>query len=95
MLRRNEGTHIVVFYDRVEKREPRLVPELLAHVLAHEMGHIFEAISRHSASGVMKAQWDEDDFSQMAWKPLPFAPEDVDLIHQGVRNRAAAPAKSH
>jgi hypothetical protein len=90
-----EGTRIVIFYDRVEKKQARPVPELLAHVLAHEIGHILEGISRHSASGVMKAQWDEDDFSQMAWKPLPFTPEDVILIHQGLRSRAAALAKSH
>ena len=90
-----QGTRIVVFYDRIQEREPRLVPTLTAHVIAHEIGHILEGVIRHSASGVMKADWDEDDLSQIAWKPLPFAPIDVSLIHLGLRRRAAALAKSH
>jgi hypothetical protein len=79
----------------VLKTEPRRVPALTADVIAHEIGHILEGVIRHSASGVMKADWDEDDLSQIAWKPLPFAPIDVFLIHQGLLGRAAALAKSH
>lgn len=79
-----QGTRIVVFYDRILQREPRFVPALTAHVIAHEIGHILEGTNSHSASGVMKASWDENDLSEMAWKPLPFAPEDVFRIHQGL-----------
>lgn len=79
-----DGTHIEVFYDRVNKTvEPRRVPSLLAHVLAHEIAHQLEGIGRHSADGVMKAHWDERDFLQMADKPLHFDPADVDLIRRG------------
>ena len=91
-----QGTRIVIFFDRVQQAvDPRRVPALTAHVIAHEIGHILEGVIRHSASGVMKAHWDEDDFSEMAWKPLPFAPIDVALIHQGLLRRAGLVAKSH
>ena len=84
-----EGKHIVIFYDRVRTEvEPSRVPALLAHVIAHEIGHILEGVNSHSKSGVMKARWSADDYLDMAWKPLPFAPEDVFLIHRGLEQRA-------
>jgi hypothetical protein len=77
-----EGTHIVVFYDRVQKTvEPGAAPYLLGHVLAHEITHILQGVNRHSASGVMKAHWESDDFLKMKWRPLSFTEEDVTLIH--------------
>jgi hypothetical protein len=86
-----EGIHIRVFYDRVRKSaEPSIVPHLLAHVLVHEITHLLEAENRHSASGVMKPVFDEQDFQAMRWKPLLFAPEDVGLIHAGIEKRYAA-----
>jgi hypothetical protein len=90
-----ERTRIVVFYDRVLETEPRRIPALTAHVIAHEIGHILEGVCRHSSSGVMKAEWDEDDLSKMAWKPLPFAPEDVFIIHQGLQDRTTAVVQRH
>ena len=33
----------------------------------------------------MKAHWDAHDFMQMALTPLPFAPEDIELIQRGLR----------
>ena len=35
----------------------------------------------------MKARWDRRDFRNMVWRPLPFAAEDVELIHSGIANR--------
>jgi hypothetical protein len=85
-----EGTQIHVFLDRVIK-EPssKLRPILLAHVMVHEITHILEGVSSHSDRGVMKAQWDSRDFSEMAWRPLPFAMQDVELIHAGLAKRTA------
>jgi len=84
-----EGAHIEVFYDRIIRMtEPRSQPALLAHVLVHEVGHILEGVSRHSTNGVMKAHWDQHDYMDMTWKPLPFAQEDVLLIHLGLNARA-------
>ena len=57
--------------------------------MAHEVTDILQGICRHSASGVMKARWDEEDFLQMAWKPLPFTDYDIDLIRRGLDAREA------
>jgi hypothetical protein len=86
-----EGTHIVIFYDRVQAAvvDPNGVTALMAHVLAHEVTHVLEGVSRHSAEGVLKAHWTTRDFSQMCWKPLRFADEDVELIHRGLERKAA------
>jgi hypothetical protein len=83
-----EGTHIVIFYDRiVHTMEARDVPALLAHVMAHEITHVLQGVNRHSREGVMKARWNREDYTQMAWKPLPFAQEDIDLIYRGLTAR--------
>jgi hypothetical protein len=83
-----EGRHIVIFYDRVlERVEASRVRALMGHVIAHEIGHVLEGVIRHSDSGIMKEHWSADDFQQMVWKPLPFAPEDVMLINKGLDSR--------
>lgn len=97
---------VVVLYDRVEASAdgPTQVSTLLAHVMTHEITHLLQGISRHSDSGVMKAQWSAHDFLQMAYKPLPFTAEDIDLIRRGLGRFAAgadsvaslaAPAELH
>jgi hypothetical protein len=83
-----EGTHVVVFFDRITSiAGPGFIPILLGHVIAHEVTHILEGVVRHSSEGVMKAHWTPDDYQQMTWKPLPFAQEDVDLIYRGLEKR--------
>ena len=84
-----EGTHIVIFYDCVRKIRPNKISVVLAHVMVHEVAHILQGMPRHSASGVMKARWDDYDFLQMAWTPLPFTKHDVDLIQRGLDAREA------
>ena len=86
-----EGAHIVVLFDRIQRSAsgPTLLSTMLAHVMTHEITHLLEGISRHSASGVMKAHWDAKDFADMGRAPLPFAPEDIDLIQRGMVGRAA------
>ena len=70
--------------------DPRATVMILAHVMVHEIAHVLEGIDRHSKEGVMKSQWTLDDFKKMAYKPLPFYPEDVLLIRQGVAERLEA-----
>lgn len=83
-----EGSHIRVFYDRVQNAaEPGIFSQLLAHVLVHEITHILEGIVRHSDTGVMKAHWDGKDYDAMISKRLLFAPEDILLIHDGLLRR--------
>jgi hypothetical protein len=83
-----ERVHITVFLDRVQHANGSVPPPvLLAHVLVHEITHILQGSDRHSHSGVMKARWTAEDYEAMAQKPLPFASEDVDLIHRGAAAR--------
>ncbi len=84
-----EGVHIVVLYDRMQKVPGRLQPVLLAHVLVHELTHLFQAVPHHSATGIMKARWDTNDYNQMLRAPLAFAPEDVEMIERGMLARKA------
>jgi hypothetical protein len=85
-----EGVHIVVFADRVRKSAgPLTAPALLAHVLAHEIAHLLQGVARHSETGVMREQWQPDDYLQMAVQPLPFTERDVSLIHAGLATRSA------
>jgi hypothetical protein len=89
-----EGAHIEVFFDRVLNQiaEPGRVPPLLAHILVHEISHILEGTAYHSATGVMKAQWDEHDYEQMADRPLKFTSTDVTLIQTGLARRRSLQA---
>ena len=80
-----EGTHIVVFYDRIKGQvDGSMVPRLLAHVLVHEITHILQRVGRHSASGIMKARFNETDHFKMKGKGLGFTKEDIELIHLGM-----------
>jgi hypothetical protein len=81
-----EGT-IVVFPDRVQELNRNGGPSVLAHVLVHEIAHVIEGIDRHSATGIMKDKWDDNDYFQMRRKPLRFAQKDVDLIYDGLQVR--------
>jgi hypothetical protein len=91
-----EGTHIVVLWDRVKASVPKhWETALLTYVIVHEITHILEGECRHSATGLMKAHWTTDDFSDMSRAQVQFAAEDVELIHAGLARReapAAAPA---
>jgi hypothetical protein len=83
------GSGIRVYYDRIAANpEKRTIPAVLAHVLVHEITHILQGVSRHSESGVMKAHWSTSDLTTMAYTPLRFADEDIDLIYRGLEWRA-------
>ena len=85
----SEGVHITVLYEHLawSMAKPGLAPALLAHVLVHEITHILEGVARHSATGIMKAKWTSGDYYEMQTKMLPFASEDVELIHRGLAQR--------
>jgi Zn-dependent protease with chaperone function len=84
-----EGT-IVIFLDRVQQLNHEGGPSVLAHVLAHEITHVLEGIDRHSETGLMKETWNNQDYAVMRRKPLPFAPEDIRLIYEGLKARRRA-----
>jgi hypothetical protein len=87
-----EGAHIVVLFDRIQRSAagPIMLSAMLAHVMTHEITHLLQGISRHSETGVMKAHWDAKDFADMGRAPLPFAPEDIELIQLGLSRRSSA-----
>jgi hypothetical protein len=82
-----EGVHIRVFWDRIQNTVSRANPLatfLLAHVMAHEITHILEGLEHHSQTGLMKAGWTQREIQGMSVHPLSLAPEDVQLIHDGL-----------
>ena len=82
---RRSGTSIHVFIDRVRHgRDPSFITTVVAHVIVHEITHVLEGVARHSDEGIMKAGWSGRDYQQMKLHALSFAPEDVDLIHEGI-----------
>jgi hypothetical protein len=85
----SEGVHITVLYEHLawSLAKPGLAPALLAHVLVHEITHILEGVARHSATGIMKANWTSGDYYDMQTKTLAFASEDIELIHRGLTQR--------
>jgi hypothetical protein len=85
-----EGTHIVVFYDRIKKSVKSVSTDrLLAHVLVHEITHILQGLDGHSESGIMKARWDNSDLARMGREPLGFTDFDVLLLYRGLDARQA------
>ena len=84
-----EGVHIQVFYSRVlgmfaEQR----APFILAHVLVHEITHILQGFIGHSKRGIMRANWDENDYMLMDQKAMALTQEDVELIYLGIAGRS-------
>jgi hypothetical protein len=57
--------------------------------MVHEITHMLQGINEHSAEGIMKARWTQDDFSRMIAKPLPFSDRDVEMIYRGLAARTA------
>jgi len=87
-----EGTHVVLFYDRVrDSAQPALVPTLLGYVLVHEIAHMLQGLLRHSATGIMKPRWNDRDFAEMRKGNLKFTQEDIRMIHAGLDRRATRP----
>ena len=78
---------VTVLYGRIlfaTERDPERRAALLAHVLVHEIGHLLIRTNAHSPEGVMKAHWSKADCTRMAYRPLPFLPDDVEMIHHAL-----------
>ncbi len=85
------GVRITVFYDRVldsRRDNMSLSAAFLGHILAHEITHVLQGIARHSETGLMKSEWSSADRDQIKVAPLPFAPEDIELIRRAFDQRS-------
>ena len=72
-----------LFYDRIEKLHHKVrldITTLLGHVMAHEMGHLLLPYGSHTATGLMKGDWDRGQASLAAIGALKFAPNQTALI---------------
>jgi hypothetical protein len=82
-----EGTHVVVFLERVKEKAPSFGERLLGYTLAHEVSHIVEGVALHSESGIMKAHWGIDELCQIRTGRFGFATNDISLIYRGLYQR--------
>jgi len=60
--------------------------------MVHELTHPIEGIARHSRIGRHESALGQPRLPANATRPLPFAPEDIQLIHIGMRAREAGAA---
>jgi hypothetical protein len=97
----SQGTEITIYKDRILtflRNHSNLAAVGVGCVLAHELAHVMQGVGRHSASGILNAQWLHADFEEMMFHKLAFTDLDVDLIHRGLALQlanVAAPAESN
>ena len=48
---------------------------VLSYAAAHEVGHLLLGDDAHTPQGLMKADWESDDFRAMAQNRFRFSPE--------------------
>jgi hypothetical protein len=86
------GGDITIYADRILPLPTQfhILPDVVAgYVMAHELAHVMQGVARHSESGILKAQWSRENYTDMTLRKFAFTPRDVELIHLGLRDRAA------
>jgi len=86
----SEGRTVWILLSRLHQLPEANREQVIGFLMAHEMGHLLQGVARHSARGIMKASWTAHDLYLMAKETLNFEPEDIDLIHRGLRQRMIA-----
>ena len=99
--REHRGRMAYVFYNRVEgiarthlSTSPRRTTSnsddviVLAHAMAHEIGHLLLPYG-HSATGLMRADWDEKDLHRAVHGQLNFTGQEAELIRSRLPTRVA------
>jgi hypothetical protein len=77
---RDGGTYATVFSELAEEKAaeanlPRIL--VLSYAVAHEVGHLLLGNDAHTPQGLMKAEWEPDDFRAMAQNRFHFSEEQV------------------
>ena len=86
------GADITIYKDRLLPlpTQYRVLPDVVAgYVMAHELAHAMQGVARHSESGILRAQWSREDYTNMTLRKLAFTPRDVELIHLGLTDQVA------
>ena len=77
------GFQISVVFSRVEevaKDAEASRPQILAVAIAHEIGHVLLGPNSHSSTGVMRSQWNEDEFRRSNRQAFHFTPEQAQRL---------------
>ena len=87
------GTYASVFLELAEEEAtetnlPRIL--ILSYAAAHEVGHLLLGDEAHTPQGLMKADWETDDFRAMAQNRFHFIPEQARELNR--RYGAGRPA---
>ena len=85
------STLATLFYNRVQqlaKQGISSVAQILGHAAAHEIGHLLLATMKHFPTGIMRANWEQEEFWRMAKGTLLFTPEQSQLMRAEVIRRA-------
>ena len=99
---------VYVFYNRVEVlaqrqvralfegsiRRPATTAQVLGHAVAHEIGHLLLNLEFHTATGIMRGDWDLSDLQSAASGFLLFTPQQAEVIRTEVARRASRPDSS-
>ena len=92
---------VYVFYDGVEALAVRQVlalsrgdiarpatrAQILGHMMAHELGHVLLNLPSHSATGIMRGDWDLKDLQDAAFGSLLFTRGQAATLRAEVRGR--------
>lgn len=81
------------FYHRAEELDggkSGAAAEILGGILAHEIGHLLLAERSHSATGLLRAHWENEDLRRIACGTLRFTPEQAARMLSLVAERMGA-----
>jgi hypothetical protein len=74
----------------LEKRNFADRAAILGAIIAHEIGHLLLGRSRHSGSGIMRAQWGDEDLKLIAKGRMWFTEEEASRLVSNVAKRQHA-----
>jgi len=69
-------------------RRPATTAQVLGHAIAHEIGHLLLNLESHSATGIMRGDWNLNDLRDIASGFLLFTPQQAEVIRAEVARRA-------